>query len=84
MKLFEIMKFMAENNLDISRSDTLVELQQVKQGSIISMGSTAQILMNLTFKKHIPILFTINAKQYELLSKGITDLEKLKEVVQEK
>ena len=84
MKLFEIMKFMAENNLDISRSDTLVELQQVKQGSIISMGSTAQILMNLTFEKHIPILFTINAKQYELLSKGITDLEKLKEVVQEK
>lgn len=80
MKLFEIMQFMADNNLDISRADTFVEGKKVKAGSHITMGADESTLMGLASDKYIPVLFCINEKQYKLLSSGVTDLEQLKAV----
>lgn len=80
MKLFEILQFMADNNLDVSRADTFVEGQKVKQGAHITMGADESALYGLMNEKYIPVLFFINKEQYKLLSSGITDLEQLKAV----
>ena len=84
MKLFEIMQFMADNNLDITRADTLVSGQKVKQGAEITIGTDENTLIGLMSEKYIPVLFCINKEQYKLLSKGIKDIDELKEVGLEK
>lgn len=78
MNLLEIMAFMAENNLDISRADSFVEGKSVKQGAAITMGASMKDLINIQTEKTIPVLFFINFEQYKLLSVGNTDLETLK------
>lgn len=80
MKLFEIMQFMSDNNLDISRADTFVGGEKVKQGAHITIGADESALMGLANRKYIPVLFCVNEKQYKLLSSGITDLKQLKAV----
>ena len=79
MKLFDLMKFMSDNNLDISRADTFIEGKKVKQGAEITMGADENTLLGLMYGKYIPVLFCINKEQYKLISNGITDFEKLKE-----
>ena len=80
MKLFEILQFMADNNLDVMRADTFVEGQKVKQGATITMGADESVLYGLMNEKYIPVLFCINKEQYKLLSSGVTDLEQLKAI----
>ncbi|BAP30108.1 uncharacterized protein CHSO_1071 [Chryseobacterium sp. StRB126] len=78
MNLLQIMAFMAENNLDISRADSFVEGKSVKQGANITMGASMKDLINIQTEKTIPVLFFLNIEQYKLLSSGNTDLETLK------
>ncbi|TQM18311.1 hypothetical protein [Chryseobacterium aquifrigidense] len=78
MNLLEIMAFMAENNLDIARSDSFVEGKSVKQGANITMGASMKDLINIQMGKVTPVLFLLNNEQYKLLSSGNTDLELLK------
>lgn len=78
MKLFEIMQFMADNNLDISRFDTFVSAYKTKKGSEITIGADEKTLLGLMNDKYIPVLFCLNAEQYKLLCSGITDVELLK------
>jgi len=70
---------MSDNNLDISRADTFVAGRSTKQGAEITMGADLGTLIKIQTETYIPVLFCINAKQYELLSKGITDLKELKD-----
>jgi hypothetical protein len=78
MNLLEIMAFMAEHNLDISRANTFVEGKSVKQGANITMGASLKDLINIQTGKCTPVLFLINNEQYKLLSAGNTDIETLK------
>lgn len=78
MKLFEVMQFMADNNLDISRADTFVSGKSVKQGAEITMGTDLNALIKVQTGSYIPVLFFINENQYKLLSEDVTDIEKLK------
>lgn len=78
MNLLEVMAFMAENNLDIARSDAFVSGQSVKQGAHITMGTDMKTLINIQTEKYTPVLFCINTEQYILISSGETDVETLK------
>ncbi|WP_419486997.1 hypothetical protein [Chryseobacterium bernardetii] len=79
MKLFDIMQFMADNNLDIRRFDTFVAGNKTKKGSELTMGADESTLLGLMNDKYIPVLFCVNAEQYKMLSAGITDINLLKE-----
>ena len=84
MKLFDIMRFMSDNNLDISRADTFIGAKKVKQGTEITIGADDKSLNKLIEGKCIPVLFLINKKQYEMLSKFSLESENIKELEKNK
>ena len=59
MKLFDIMRFMSDYGLDISRADTFIGAKKVKQGTEITMGADDKSLNKLIEGKCIPVLFLI-------------------------
>ena len=80
MKLFDIMRFMSDNNLDISRADTFIGAKKVKQGTEITMGADDKSLNKLIEGKCIPVLFLINKKQYKMLSELSLESANIKEL----
>lgn len=72
MALFETLKHMAENNMDIKRFDTLHSADMTSKMGKITMCTSPECIRQLGGigkQTHIPILFMINAEEYDAVEK---------------
>ncbi len=70
-----VLQQMAEGNMDISSSSTLISAEKVKQGGKITFGISEQALMNVMNNvtetpTHYAVVYIINKKQFDKLKKS--------------
>lgn len=76
MKL-EILKAMADANMDIKATSTVVEVKTVKPGGVIGFGVDRKTLNDVTLdrmrgtRQYACVAFFFNAQQYEEVLKQI-------------
>lgn len=62
-KLFNKIQKMCDNNMDISCSTTMLEINKCKQGAIIQVGVSEDCIPKLASDEYMFCLLVINKKQ---------------------